>query len=83
MLAYDQAGGKDIFEACYMFFNDKCENCDELGDKEEAEIDRFMQQYENAPIITSMMYLIYNLNKEIESEALAIKEIQAKISAEE
>ena len=46
------AGGAEAFEKCCVFFAEKAEQADELGDKEAEEIDDFISRYENSAAIT-------------------------------
>lgn len=79
-MGIDLAGDKQKFEKCMQFFSEKVENCDELGDKEVDEINNFISQYgNNSPQITTLVYQLYNLNKELESDEIAINEMKQKI----
>lgn len=75
------AGGKEKFGKCMQFFSEKVENCDELGDIEVEEINNYIGQFGvNSPQITTLVYQLYNLNKEIEGDVIAIMELEEKIN---
>lgn len=61
-------GGKQAFEDCCSFFAAKAEQADELGDKEAEEIDEFISRYDNSPQITQVLWQLYFLRLEMESE---------------
>jgi hypothetical protein len=74
------AGSVLKFDSCMQYFAEKVENCDELGDAEVDEINNFISQFGvNSPQITSVVYQLYNLNKEIEGESAAISELETML----
>lgn len=77
------AGNISKFDSCMQYFAEKVENCDELGDVEVDEINNFISQFgANSPQITSVVYQLYNLNKEIESEWAAITELEQMLKSQ-
>ena len=63
-------GGADAFEKCCTFFVQKAEQADELGDSEAEEIDEFISKYDNAAAITQVLWQLYFLQLEMESEQM-------------
>ena len=68
-------GGSEAFDQCCKFFAEKAEQADELGDNEAEEIDEFISRYENAAAITQVLWQLYFLKLEMESEQTQISEI--------
>ena len=67
-------GGAEAFDKCRKFFAEKAEH-DELGDEEAEEIDEFISRYDNAAAITQVLWQLYFLKLEMESEETQIHEI--------
>ena len=49
-------GGAEAFEKCCVFFAEKAEQADELGDQEAEEIDEFISAYDHAAAITQVLW---------------------------
>ena len=69
-------GGAEAFDQCCVFFAEKAEQADELGDKEAEEIDQFISRYDNSAAITQVLWQLYFLKLELESEQTQLAEIQ-------
>ena len=64
-------GGYEDFEKCIKFFETKADQAEGdtgLSDKEAEEIDRFISKYENAAAITQVLWQLYFLKLEMQSE---------------
>jgi hypothetical protein len=74
-------GGLAEFQKCCQFFSQKADKTDDLGlgDQDAAEIDEFIGRYENSAQITQVLWQLYYLKLEIESEQTQINEIQEEI----
>lgn len=75
-------GGKVDFEACIAFFDEKAEqaqNEEGLGDKEAEEIDYFISRYENSAAITQVLWQLYFLKLELQSEQAMLAQLEAKL----
>lgn len=68
--------GANGFQKCCDFFEQKVEQTEELGDSEAHDIDEFISKYENSAQITQILWQLYYLKLELESENGQIEEIQ-------
>jgi len=73
-------GGEEAFEQCCTFFAEKAEQADELGDREAEEIDEFISRYDNSAQITQVLWQLYFLRLEMDSESTQRTEIQTEIN---
>lgn len=64
------------FMQCYNFFVSKAQQADEFGDEQANEIEEFVQRYDNSAQITQLLWQLYYLQLELESEQTAIQEVQ-------
>lgn len=66
----DQLTPYDEFKVCVQFFESKAnaQNDDGLGEREAEEIDQFISKYENSAAITQVLWQLYFLKLELQSE---------------
>ena len=74
-------GGEAAFQECCDFFIEKAQKTDDtgLGDEEAEEIEQFISKYENAPQITQVLWQLYYLQLERESEMVNLEELQDQL----